>query len=144
MLQRLGVTIVACLFLVCVSAPALALFDSYEYITAEEVKGKLEKNEPMHLVDIQVEEDFNKHYLPGAIATYAYPVKSQEEKAKLDAIMDILQADDAPVVVVCPRGGGGAKRCYDHLKDKGIAEERLLILEKGQDGWPFEEFVQSK
>lgn len=143
MLHRLCFGILSCLFLVSLSAPALAFFDSYEYITAEEVKGKLEKNEPMHLVDIQVEEDFAAHHLPGAIATYSYPVKTQEDKAKLDAIMETLQADDAPVVVVCPRGGGGAKRCYDHLKEKGIAEERLLILEKGQEGWPFAELVES-
>ncbi|VTR65475.1 ThiF [Desulfosarcina cetonica] len=143
MLHRLGFAILSCLFLVLLSAPAMAVSDSYEYITAEKVKTKLESNAPMHLVDIQVKEDFDQHHLPGAIATYSYPVKSQEDKAKLDAIIEKLQADDAPVVVVCPRGGGGAKRCYDYLSEKGIAKERLLILEKGQEGWPFEEFLES-
>ncbi|WP_231713870.1 rhodanese-like domain-containing protein [Desulfosarcina ovata] len=126
------------------STPAMAFLESYEYITADKVKMKLENNEPMHLVDIQVKEAFVKHHLPGAIATYSYPVKSQEDKAKLDAIIEKLQADDAPVVVVCPRGGGGAKRCYDYLNEKGIVKERLLILEKGQEGWPFEDLLERK
>jgi hypothetical protein len=39
------------------------------------------------------------------------------------------------VVIVCPRGAGGARRTYNYLRDKGIAAERLLILEKGQEGW---------
>lgn len=125
------------------AAPAWALFDSYQYISAEEVKTKLDNKEPVHLVDIQVQEEFDQHHLPGAIATYSYPVKSEEEKARIDAIMDRLKADDAPVVVVCPRGGGGAKRCYDHLKDGGISEERLFILEDGQEKWPFEEYVET-
>lgn len=143
MSRRLGFAILSCLLLVLLGAPSMALSDSYEYITAEKVKHKLEKKEPMHLVDIQVKEDFAKHHLPGAIATYSYPVKSEAEKAKLDAIIEKLQSDDAPVVVVCPRGAGGAKRCHDYLKEKGIVEGRLLILEKGQEGWPYKELVES-
>jgi len=38
-----------------------------------------------------------------------------------------------------PRGAGGAKRSYDYLKEKGIAEEGLLILEKGMAGWSYPE-----
>lgn len=130
--------------LVVSAAPALALFDKYQYMTPEQVKEKLDKKEPMHLVDIQVQEEFDQHSLPDAIATYSYPVKSEEEKARIDAIIDKLQADQNPVVVVCPRGGGGAERCYNHLKEKGIAEERLFILEKGQQGWPYPEYVKTK
>lgn len=142
MSHRFGFAILSCLYLLVLSTPSMAFLDNYKYITPDEVKSKLENKDPMYLVDIQVEDDFAKHHLPGAIATYAYPVKSDAEKAKVDTIIEKLQADDAPIVVVCPRGGGGAKRCYDHLKEKGIAEERLLILEKGQEGWPFEEMVE--
>jgi hypothetical protein len=44
-----------------------------------------------------------------------------------------LQANGDPVVIVCPRGEG-APNVHDHLLGKGIAQERLLILEKGQEG----------
>jgi len=37
-----------------------------------------------------------------------------------------------------PGGGGGAKRTVDCYKSKGVAEDRLLILEKGMDAWPYE------
>jgi len=130
-----------CSIFVLFSSAAMAL--DYKYISAEDVKSKLENKEPMHLVDIQVEQEFAKHHIPGAMATYSYPVKSEEEKGKLDAIIEKLQADNSPVVVICPRGEGGAKRCYEHLKEKGVAEDRLLILEKGQEGWPYKDLVES-
>ncbi|NIP26153.1 MAG: rhodanese-like domain-containing protein, partial [Phycisphaerae bacterium] len=41
------------------------------------------------------------------------------------------------VVIVCPRGGGGAKRTYDYFKAKGVAEARLTILAGGQKDWPY-------
>jgi hypothetical protein len=40
--------------------------------------------------------------------------------------------------------GGGAKRCYDHLAAKGIAKDRLLILEKGQAEWSYEEYTKKQ
>lgn len=113
----------------------------YQYITAAEVKEKLENSEPMLLFDIQVEEEWQEHRIVGSIPTHSYPVQSEEDKAKIDPVLPQLEGD-APVVVVCPRGGGGAERAYDYLKEKGIAEERLFILEKGIAEWPFEELVE--
>jgi hypothetical protein len=51
-------------------------------------------------------------------------------------------ADD--VVIVCPKGGGGAKKTYDFYKSKGVDEKRLLILEKGMGGWPYKTESKSK
>ena len=47
-------------------------------------------------------------------------------------------------MIVCPRGAGGAKRTYDHLLQQGIAAERLLILEKGQEGWACAPLTESR
>jgi rhodanese-related sulfurtransferase len=144
-MQRLGV-----LFLLAVVAltagwnvsAAAAEEGSYNYLTAEALKGKIESKEALTLLDIQIEQEFGQHHIPGAVPTYAYPVKSEEERGRLDALLSQLQANGDPIVIVCPRGEGGAKRSYDHLLGKGIAPERLVILEKGQEGWPYSELTE--
>jgi len=122
--------------------PSMAAEESYHYISAPALKVKLEGSEPLFLLDIQVEPEFNQHHVAGALATYAYPVKSEEERARIDALLPQLQGSEAPVVIVCPRGGGGAKRAYDHLLARGVGAERLQILEKGQQGWPYPELTE--
>ena len=107
----------------------------YSYISATDLETRLTANLPINIVDIQVEEDFAQHHIKGAIPTHAYPVKSGADRSKLNATIDQLKANTDPVVIVCPRGAGGAKRTYDYLLQKEVSTERLLILEKGQSGW---------
>jgi thiosulfate/3-mercaptopyruvate sulfurtransferase len=109
----------------------------YQYVSASDLMQKLERNEEIVLLDIQVEKEFEQHHIAGAVATYAYPVKSDGDREKLDAALTQMKGSDKPVVIVCPRGGGGAKRTYDYLKAKGIADTRLTILEGGQQDWPY-------
>lgn len=116
----------------------------YNYISAADLETRLTADLPTHIVDIQVEEEFIQHHIKGATPSYAYPVKSDTDRGKLDALVEQLQADTDPVVIVCPRGAGGAKRTYDHLLQQGIAEKRLLILEKGQEGWACAPLTQSR
>jgi rhodanese-related sulfurtransferase len=108
---------------------------AYNYISAADLEARLNDGLPTNLVDIQVEGEFVRHHIIGAIATHAYPVKSDADRAKIDAIIGRLQSNNDPIVVVCPRGAGGATRTYDYLLERGIASERLLILAKGQEGW---------
>ncbi len=128
--------------LLCAGISAAEEAKTYNYIAADLLKAKLEAKDPLHLLDIQVKEGFCEHHIPGAVATFAYPVQTEEEKARLDQVVTRLQADVAPIVIVCPRGGGGAKRAYDHLLGQGIGKERLFILEKGQEGWPYLELIE--
>ena len=116
----------------------------YNYMKPEDLKSKLDYDEAVNILDIQVQEEFSKHHIKKALSTCAYPVKSMEEQAKLDKAIDHFKGSDAPIVIVCPRGAGGAERTYDYLKEKGIAEDRIFILEKGQAGWPYEDSVESK
>ncbi|WP_240842310.1 rhodanese-like domain-containing protein [Acidaminobacter sp. JC074] len=113
----------------------------FRYYTADQLKENLENESPLVLLDIQVEEEFDAHHIKGALATYAYPVKSDEDKAKVDGALESIQATNSKVVIVCPRGGGGAERTYNYLLEKGIEEDRLFILENGQEGWPFAELL---
>ncbi len=114
---------------------------AYNTISADQVKGLIEQQEPVILVDIQPEKDFAEHHLVGSIETNAYPVKSVADKTKLDRTLPLIEDSTAPVVVVCPRGGGGAQKAYDYLKSQGVAEERLVILEGGIAGWPHDDLM---
>lgn len=127
-----------------VLASVSAWANSYQYISAADVKHKVEKQENVLLLDIQVEEEFNQHHITGAIETYAYPVKSETDRGKLATVLAQAKTSAEPIVIICPRGGGGAKRAYDYLKDQGITEGRLMILEGGQAKWPYAEMLAKK
>ena len=115
-----------------------------QYISAADLEARLKSDKPTHIVDIQVEDEYSQHHIKGATPTYAYPVKTEEDKAKVEALVERLAGDNNPVVIVCPRGAGGANRTYDYLQERGIATDRLLILEKGQEGWACAELTEGK
>jgi thiosulfate/3-mercaptopyruvate sulfurtransferase len=121
---------------------AAAEENSFRYITPDELKEKIQSGTPITVLDIQVEDEYEQHHIKGALATHAYPVKSEEDRGKLDAVYYDITANADPIVIVCPRGGGGAKRAYEHLVSRGVDGERLLILEKGQGGWPYPELLE--
>lgn len=117
---------------------------SYNYITPADLKARIQLGDSTTVLDIQIQEDFSRHHIRGAIPTYAYPVKSEEERSRIEAAYANLATGSDPVVIVCPRGGGGARRTYDYLVSRGIVEGRLLILEKGQEDWPYPELLEGK
>lgn len=121
------------------SAPA-AEEKTYQYYTADQTKAAIENKEDIILLDIQVEDEWNAHHIEGAVPTYAYPVKTPEDEAKLAAILPDL-AGEQPIIVICPGGAGGATRSIDYLTAQGVAPERLFILENGQSKWPYEELL---
>lgn len=123
------------------AAPPAAADTTYNYITPSNLKTRILSGAPMTILDIQVEEEYFLHHIKGAVATYAYPVKSEEEKSRIDSVYSSLDGSFDPVVIVCPRGGGGAVRTFDYLVSKGFEADRLLILEKGQSGWPYPELI---
>ncbi|SHO52246.1 rhodanese-like domain-containing protein [Desulfopila aestuarii] len=113
----------------------------YNYISAKDMKSRIETGSDVIIVDIQIEKEFKQHHLPGSIATYAYPVKTEAERAQIDKAVQRFQESGKDVVIVCPRGEGGAKRCYDYMK-KNVPSEKIYILEKGIAGWPYHELLQ--
>lgn len=118
----------------------------YNYMTAYQTQKAINESAKaphLHIVDIQVEDEFAAHHLPGAIATYAYPTKSSADTAKLDAVLPVLQADAKPILVVCPGGRGGATRTVDYLVGQGIDPRRLFILKDGQSGWTYPSLVRT-
>jgi len=115
----------------------------FNFISIATMKDNLAANKPMIILDIQVKDEFAQHHIKGSVATYAYPVKSTEEEARLDNILTQYNASHEDIVIVCPRGAGGAKRAYKYLKANNVPEEKLLILEDGMQGWPHQEYVES-
>lgn len=109
------------------------------YIEPQELKDLLDKKKPVILVDIQPAADFEKHHLPGSVETNAFPAKTDQEKARLDKVLTAIKASQDPVVVICPRGGSGAKNSYMYLKSKGVPEDRMTILEGGIAQWPYKD-----
>lgn len=114
----------------------------FKYYTAEETKKAIEEKKDIILLDIQVEDEFKAHHINGVIPTYAYPVKSDEDKAKLEKVLPDLKKSTSSIIIVCPGGAGGAERTFAYLSEKGIDKDRLYILEKGQKGWTYEELLE--
>ncbi|MGI9537285.1 MAG: rhodanese-like domain-containing protein [Desulfocapsaceae bacterium] len=113
----------------------------YNFMAAEELKKRIDSNDDILIIDIQVEEDFRQHHIPGSLATHAYPVKTSDDLTRLDPVVKLQQNDTRPVVIVCPRGAGGAKRTHDYLMANGILKDRLWILEKGMSGWEYNDLI---
>ena len=115
--------------------------EQYNYISAEETAELIRENSSdVLIVDIQEKEAFSNEHLKGAVSTYAYPVKTDEEKARIEALLPQAKAAKK-VVVVCPRGGGGADRTYDFLLENGVKKENIVTLTNGQEGWPREQIT---
>ncbi|CCH47963.1 rhodanese-like domain-containing protein [Pseudodesulfovibrio piezophilus] len=126
----------AALFLMLL--PVLAWAHDYNFISQEAMKAKLDKNEAVNIVDICPIDQFAKGHLPGSVETNAYPVKTEEDRNKLQAILPDLSSSTDGIVIICPAGRGGAKRTYEYYKSQGIDESRLFILENGMNGWPYQ------
>lgn len=118
-----------------------AIFSSFNYLEADTFKQWLDTGKPVIIVDIQVKEEFTAHHFPGSIETNAFPVKTDSQRQAIDPAVAQFKASGHDVVVVCPRGGGGAKRCYSYLKEQGIPEEKLTILKGGVAKWPHRDML---
>jgi len=138
-----AIRLVAVTSIVVFTSNVMAADGPFNYISPDETKSKIESGEIMTLLDIQVEDEYTRHHIKGSLATYAYPVKSDAEKARLDKVISDLSSRTDPIVIICPRGGGGAKRTFEYLASRGIESERMFILEKGQSGWPFPQLTEA-
>lgn len=67
-------------------------------------------------------------------------LKKQDELDRLAAVLPNIHSDQK-VIIVCPRGGGGAERAYKFYLENNINKDKLLILSNGQDGWPRDEIT---
>ncbi len=111
------------------------------YVSPDTFKKWLETNKSIIIVDIQPADKFEEHHFKGSVETNAFPAKTDEEKKRLDNVIQKIQTSKDDVVIICPRGRAGASNTYDYLKSKGVPEKRLYILEGGISGWPYKEML---
>lgn len=121
-----------------------ALFETFNYVKADDFRQWLDSGKAMVLVDIQVKDEFSLHHFKDSIETNAFPVETEEQQKMIDPAVTAAKKAGTDVVVICPRGGGGAKRCYSYLKAQGIPEAKLFILEGGVAKWPNKETLASR
>ena len=122
-------------------SPANSFAEGYNYITAKELHKQINSTTQPSILDIQFEGAYKSGHFPAALATYAYPVKTEASRNAIDAKLKMLNKT-GPVVIVSHRGGGGAMRAFDHLKSKGIDASRLFILKSGMKAWPYKELIE--
>jgi rhodanese-related sulfurtransferase len=135
--RHLGIVVT----LVVLLATPCAFAQSFNYMTPAELKQRLESGNPPFLLDIQVEQEYAQHHLPGTFPTYAYPARSDEERQRLKPALGKIMTTSQDVVIICPAGGQGARNAYRYLKEQGVPESRMRILEHGQGGWPYPELL---
>jgi rhodanese-related sulfurtransferase len=135
---------IICAAFLGLALPVLAGATDFNFVSAGELKGWLETAKPILLVDIQEQQGFAAHHLKGSLETNAYPVESEAQRTLLAPALELTQAGSfEAMVVVCPRGKGGAKRAYEFLRDQGVPEAKLFILTGGMDKWPHPEWVEA-
>lgn len=113
----------------------------WQMIKPADMKKVLETDDSAdyQIIDIQPEAEFDKGHMPNSISVPAYPVDTEKlEKLVVDNV-DQFKEGDKPIYVVCPGGGGGAKRTISLMIDEGVDESRLFIVENGAKKWPYKD-----
>lgn len=118
-----------------------AVFEHFNYVETAQFKEWISTEKPIIIVDIQVKDEFTAHHFPNSLETNAFPVKTEAQQKMLDQALSAYKQSGHDVVVVCPRGGGGAKRTYSYLKSQGVPEEKLTILKGGVAKWPYPDML---
>lgn len=128
-----AVSVVLVLFL---TSTGMCKKSGYNYISIEEVKARLDagdhKNGSMAIMTSQTEKEYKTGYIKAAFPTYARPLKTDADFAKLIPFLNKVKDTNEDIVFICPRGRSGAERPYDYFKKNGISEKRLMVMEGGQ------------
>jgi len=132
------IVLITVILLITMGLQLEASAGDYNFIAAQDLHKRITAESSMIIIDILPAEQYAKGHIKGAIETNAYPVKTEAEKARLAEHLPKIMESTDDVVIICPRGSGGAKRTFDFYKDNGVEEKRLLILEKGMNAWPYE------
>ncbi len=111
------------------------------YVDAEQFKQWLSEKRPLILADIQKLNDYRKHHFYGAISTTAYPVKSDADRAKLAAVVEMFRKTGNMIVIIGPRGKASARRAFVYLAGQGVPPDKIVILSGGIHDWPDREML---
>ena len=123
------------LILILVSSVSAA--QDYQFIDPENLKIRLDTNEPLILVDIQKKSDYQEHHFFDSLQTSAYPVKTGPDTQSLDQAVQVYEKKQEDIIIIGPRGGRACLRTHDYLVSKGIPAQKIYILKGGIKDWPY-------
>jgi rhodanese-related sulfurtransferase len=137
MLQRLSLlTGVAVILVLFIASTGICKKSGYNYISVKETKTRLDagdhENGSMAIMTSQTEKEYKTGYIKAAYPTFARPLKTDADFAKLIPFLKKVKDTNEDIVFICPRGHSGAERPYDYFKKNGVDEKRLFIMEGGQ------------
>jgi len=129
-------TALAIVLVLLLASTGMCRKKGYNYISVQEVKARMDagdhENGSMVITTSQTEKEYKTGYIKAAYPTFARPLKTDADFAKLVPLLNKVKDTSEDIVFICPRGKSGAERPYDYFKKNGINENRLLILEGGQ------------
>jgi rhodanese-related sulfurtransferase len=111
----------------------------YNYISVTELKARIDAGDhtsgSMVLMTTQTEKEYATGHIPAAYPTYARPLKSEADIAKLNPFLEKIKSTNEDIILICPRGHSGAEIPFDYFKKNGIATDRMLILDGGAEAY---------
>ncbi|MGD8352825.1 MAG: rhodanese-like domain-containing protein, partial [Pseudomonadota bacterium] len=78
-----------------------------QYVTPETFREWYLKDKAL-VIDVQTYGGYTQMHFPGSLTTYAYPVRTPEQKKRVEAVIPAIRDTKKPVVLVCPGGITGA------------------------------------
>ena len=111
-------------------------------MTVAQLKANLDAgNTPFVVFDLRDAVAYNKSHIDGAIST---PLRENVDGKVTDLSDDTCKANlDAAVksnpnkfyVVECYSGNNYAEKAVNYLKELGVSEDKVIVLEGGADKW---------
>ena len=95
------------------------------------------------VVDVQTYDGYIRMHFPGSITTHAYPVVTEDQKQRVEAIIPTLKKTKKPIVLVCFGGITGAPNARNVLVAKGIPNKQMYVLQGGSMGFPWKNMMVS-
>ena len=105
-----------------------ALFENFNYVTAEDFMQWLDSGKDMVLVDIQVKDEFSLHHFKNSIETNAFPVETEEQGKMIDpAVAAAKTGILAELRVIGTNTGVGAILLFA-LLDIAMSIDDLIVV----------------
>jgi len=132
-------TVASLVLVLLLATTGMCKESGYNYITVQEVKARIDAGDVekglMVITTAQTEKEYETGYVKEAIPTFARPLKTDEDFAKLIPVLNKVKDTNEDIVFICPRGHSGATRPYDYFKKNGVAESRMMVMEGGQEAF---------
>ena len=113
-----------------------------QYVTPEDFARWYSQDKAL-VVDVQTYGGYTQMHFPGSLPTHAYPVRTAEQKKRVESVIPAIKKTRKPVVLICPGGITGAPNARIHLLSKGIPNKRLFVLQGGTWGFPWKNMMIS-